>query len=331
MSQGVTTVVIGGAGESVHPLRPLFDSLRRSPASVNVASYVGHRSLRAAVLGGDDMRPAKPPELAQMKIELSHDLGAGALGLSGALERDSAGTAAFAELMELSRVAADSTGRFSAANRGGGSAFPVIRGFARLATEVRIPSQVGLWQTRVAISCEPSACPARGKERYLDASDSLAAILDRARASGLQVTAAVCVHADGTTPGIVEWPYAVFCNGSGQRDSRPYVPSFLWGLGQMTRDRKALSLELAIRKSTSLAAATIGVQDRGAILPGQYADLVLFEEALVQNIPPSGTTSSPPGAIRAVWVNGIVVYRNGQPTGAHPGRVLLRVGVSSDR
>ena len=52
-------------------------------------------------------------------------------------------------------------------------------------------------------------------------------------------------------------------------------------LGKYVRDEKVISLEEAIRKMTSLPAATLGLADRGTIAPGQWADLVIFDPATV--------------------------------------------------
>jgi N-acyl-D-amino-acid deacylase len=48
-------------------------------------------------------------------------------------------------------------------------------------------------------------------------------------------------------------------------------------LGRYVRERKVLSLEDAVRKMTSLAAGNVGLRDRGRLVPGAYADLVLFD------------------------------------------------------
>ena len=75
---------------------------------------------------------------------------------------------------------------------------------------------------------------------------------------------------------------------------------------------------------TSLAAANVGIADRGAIAPGKYADLVLFDPRTVID---RATTASPHAlseGIATVWVNGEVVFTNGSTTGKHPGKVLRR-------
>ena len=73
---------------------------------------------------------------------------------------------------------------------------------------------------------------------------------------------------------------------------------------------------------TSLPADLFGLDGRGRIARGNYADLVLFDAAAIVD---TATYESPyayPRGIDAVWVNGRAVVRRGEPTGALPGRVL---------
>lgn len=95
-------------------------------------------------------------------------------------------------------------------------------------------------------------------------------------------------------------------------------------LGLYVRERGVLPLEEAVRKMTSLAADHAGLKDRGRLVPGAYADLVLFDPATVID---RATTSAPHAlatGIERVWVNGRTVYRNGSTSGLRPGRVLRR-------
>ena len=54
-------------------------------------------------------------------------------------------------------------------------------------------------------------------------------------------------------------------------------------LGKYVRDEKVIPLEEAIRKMTSLPAATLNLPDRGTIAPGKWADLVIFDPAEVRD------------------------------------------------
>src|SRR6266511_3774874 len=82
VSQGITTIVVGQDGSSALPLSELFGRLEKQPAAVNVASFVGHGTLRRQVLGADFKRRATADEISQMGTLLRQEMGAGALGLS---------------------------------------------------------------------------------------------------------------------------------------------------------------------------------------------------------------------------------------------------------
>ena len=93
-------------------------------------------------------------------------------------------------------------------------------------------------------------------------------------------------------------------------------------LGVYVRELKLLRLEDAIRKMTSLNASKIGIQDRGVLRPGQFADVVVFNPATIID---HSTYSEPfqyAEGIAHVIVNGEVALSAGKLTGAKPGRAL---------
>jgi N-acyl-D-aspartate/D-glutamate deacylase len=96
-------------------------------------------------------------------------------------------------------------------------------------------------------------------------------------------------------------------------------------LGKYVREEKVITLEEAVRKMTSLPAATLNLPDRGSIAPGQWADLVIFDPATVAD---KATFEQPfqyPVGIDTVIVNGQVVLDDGTHTNARPGKVLRHV------
>ncbi len=95
-------------------------------------------------------------------------------------------------------------------------------------------------------------------------------------------------------------------------------------LGRYVRERQIMTLEEAIRKMTSLSAEHMGINDRGRIEPGMHADLVLFDpETILDHATPEDPRAVSVG-VEKVWINGEMVYQDGQATGKHPGRVLRR-------
>jgi N-acyl-D-amino-acid deacylase len=90
------------------------------------------------------------------------------------------------------------------------------------------------------------------------------------------------------------------------------------------RDGGLLSLEEAVRRSSSLAANRLGLRGRGTLAAGNAADIVVFDP---QRIADTATYEQPrcyPHGIRHVFVNGLAAIRDGCMTGVRPGRVLRR-------
>jgi len=103
-------------------------------------------------------------------------------------------------------------------------------------------------------------------------------------------------------------------------------------LGTWVRERKALSLEEAVRRMTSDPADFFGIRDRGRVAPGLAADLAVFDPASVASAGrPERRYDLPGGAKRMVMrskgieytvVNGAVTWERGALTGASAGHVL---------
>ena len=103
----------------------------------------------------------------------------------------------------------------------------------------------------------------------------------------------------------------------------------LWGtfprvLGHYGRGLGLFPLEKAVHKMSGLTAARFGLADRGVVREGAYADLVLFDAGTVNERATFERPVAPSAGIDTVLVNGAVVWRNGKPSGARPGRVLRR-------
>lgn len=95
-------------------------------------------------------------------------------------------------------------------------------------------------------------------------------------------------------------------------------------LGKYVREEKVLTLEQAIRKMTSFPAQRLGLQDRGLIREGNWADLVIFDPNKVID---KATYEQPyqlPEGIPYVFVNGVVAVERGKKNKKAPGKVILR-------
>jgi N-acyl-D-aspartate/D-glutamate deacylase len=96
-------------------------------------------------------------------------------------------------------------------------------------------------------------------------------------------------------------------------------------LGVYVRERHVLGLEDAVRKMTLLNAAKLGINDRGLLRPGLYADVTVFDPETVIDQATFLEPFQDNKGITAVIVNGQVVLDAGKHTGARPGRALRHI------
>ena len=131
---------------------------------------------------------------------------------------------------------------------------------------------------------------------------------------------------DADVERLIQWRHANVCSDGQSAGLHPRgFGSFTKVLGPYVRDRKLFSIEEAVRKMSSLAAANAGLRRRGLIAPDYFADLVLFDPAVVADRADFGKAQAPSVGVRAVWVNGQIVFKDGTTTGARPGRPLRRM------
>ncbi len=405
VSQGITTVIVGQDGGSIYPLADFFAKLTSTPAAVNVASYVGHGTLRDLAMGADFRRHATPAEIEKMRANLESEMRAGALGLSSGLEYDPGIYSDSTELFALTAPLKALGGRYISHVRSEDRYFwAAIGEIIAIGRRASIPVQIS--HTKLAMKASWGL------------HDSLLHVLDRARAAHVDLTAdvypytywqsgltvlfpgrdfesrasaafalsqvspadgllltryspepsydgktlaqiAVLRHQDDTTAlieliraaesararvadsgeatvigtsmiepdveAIIRWPWSDFCTDGELDGKHPRgYGAFTRVLGVYVRERHVITLEDAIRKMTSLAAANMGIPDRGRIAPGMFADLVLFDPLTVADRSTLAEPHALSAGIRAVWVNGALVYEGGKATGGTPGRVVRR-------
>jgi N-acyl-D-amino-acid deacylase len=112
-------------------------------------------------------------------------------------------------------------------------------------------------------------------------------------------------------------------------DGKPHprlYGTFARVLGRYARELGVLSLAEAVHRMTGLPAETFGLEGRGVLRPGAYADVVLFDPMQIIDRGSFEDPHQTPAGIAAVFVNGIRVAADGRSTGARPGRVLRRRG-----
>jgi N-acyl-D-amino-acid deacylase len=407
VSQGITTVVVGQDGDSQYPLADFFAHVQREPSALNVASYVGHGTVRGLVLGKDYKRVATPAEVLKMQALVAQEMNAGALGLSSGLEYDPGIYSDPSEVLALAKTAGSMGGRYISHMRSEDFAFwKALDELITIGRENHMPVQVS--HIKLAMTASWGL------------GDSLIHVLDRARASGVQLTADIypytywhsgmsvlfphrdfdnrksaafaltqvvrpeglllatygpkpeysgktladvskimgvddttaliqllkasedasargdTAHEDnsiiatsmeeGDVAKLLAWPYAAFCTDGELDGTHPRgYGTFTRIMGRYVRDQHVMPLEEAIRKATSLAAANVGIKNRGQISVGSYADLVLFDPAtIIDRATPTDPHAVSTG-VRRVWVNGAMVFDGEHTTDARPGQVIKRV------
>ncbi len=134
----------------------------------------------------------------------------------------------------------------------------------------------------------------------------------------------------------VALPWMSFCSDAGAPaaegiflKSNPHpraYGSFARLLGKYVREEGVIYMEEAIRKLTSLPAENLSIRRRGRLEPGYFADVVVFDP---ETITDNATFAEPhqyATGVEYVLVNGQVVVREGEHTGAKPGRVVRGPG-----
>ena len=102
-------------------------------------------------------------------------------------------------------------------------------------------------------------------------------------------------------------------------------------LGRYVRERQVLSLQEAVRRLTALPADNLGISERGRLLPGHFADIAVFDpETITDHATYEDPHQYATGMVH-VFVNGEQVLRDGEHTGALPGRVVRGPGWDAQR
>jgi len=97
-------------------------------------------------------------------------------------------------------------------------------------------------------------------------------------------------------------------------------------LSKYVREEKVIPLQEAIRKLTSLPAGNLKIKKRGMLVPGNYADIVLFDADKIQDHATFEKPMQYATGMVYVFVNGTMVLSKGEHTGAMPGRAVRGPG-----
>lgn len=118
-------------------------------------------------------------------------------------------------------------------------------------------------------------------------------------------------------------PEGVFLKSSTHPRAYGNVARFL---GHYVRDRQLMPLQEAVHRLTGLPAANWKLKDRGCLAAGCYADIVVFDPATIVDHATYDKPMQYATGVEDVFVNGVQVLRDGEHTGATPGRVVRGPG-----
>jgi len=160
--------------------------------------------------------------------------------------------------------------------------------------------------------------------------------LDLLVESGVQVGSIFFLMSEDNVKKEIRLPWVSFGSDAGSEapegvflKSSPHpraYGNFARVLGKYVREEKALPLSEAIRKLSSLPATNLGLDRRGYLKPGMFADVVVFDPATIADRATYEKPQQYAVGVREVFVNGVQVLRDGEPTGAPAGRALRGPG-----
>ncbi len=133
---------------------------------------------------------------------------------------------------------------------------------------------------------------------------------------------------EGDVAALMQWENTNICSDGGHGGGHPRgYGAFPRVLGRFVRELGVLTLQDAIHKMTGLPAETLGIENRGRIRTGYYADLVLFDPDTIQDKATMQDSTALSVGIEKVWVNGVLAFDHGKPTMVYPGRIITRDGL----
>lgn len=162
-----------------------------------------------------------------------------------------------------------------------------------------------------------------------DADETVVDLIVRDRS---QIAAVYYLQSEENVKRIIAQPYVSFgSDGSAMSDAKVFgtwdthprsFGTFARVLGKYVREEKVLSLSDAVRRLSYLPAQNLKIPRRGLLEEGYFADLAIFDPEKIQD---NATFEKPKQfatGMLHVFVNGVQVLKQGEPTGAKPGRII---------
>lgn len=420
LRMGVTTLVLGNCGGSELDLGKFFKSMEKKMFSPNIASLIGHGTVRRKAMGGSFDRPPTPAEMAKMKEYVSKAMDDGAVGLSTGLIYLPGTFAMTDELVEIAKVVGAKGGIYASHMRDEGPHIDdSLAEVFRIAREGHMRAEVSHiklsgpanWHRAEAVLKEINAARAEGLQvtqdeyAYTASSTSLSQLIPEGAREGGKFNQRIAdpkqkadivnqMHSMLKNRGAADYTYAVIASfkanpklngksvpqaakltrgsdslddqietvfdiekhggasavfhGMCEEDLQTFmqhtntmiaadssVRKFGEGvphprgygnnarvLGRYVRELKVLKLEDAVRKMTSLPAGAFQLKDRGALRPGGWADIVVFDPATITD---NATFDDPhhySTGFKLVLVNGAITVQDDKHTGTRHGQVI---------
>jgi N-acyl-D-amino-acid deacylase len=253
LMQGVTTVITNNDGGGSIDIGRTLDSWRKGGIGTNAAVYIGEGSVRGAVLGMSSAVPT-PAQLDSMRAIVGRGMDQGALGMSTGLYYAPGSYASTEEVIELAKVAAAKGGLYDSHLRDESSytigLVGAVNEAIRIGREAHIPIHI-------------SHIKALGTDVW-GQSDSVIAIIKKARASGVVVTADQYPYdASGTSVGASLLPRWAEAGGRDSLRARASEPA--------TRARLITEMEANLKRRNGAHALLIS-STRDTSLLGKRLD-----------------------------------------------------------
>ena len=189
---GVTTIVAGNCGSSALEIGAALQAIEDAGPAVNVATLVGHNTVRSAVMGRAQRAPSVD-ELQKMKALVFRAMADGAVGFSTGLQYIPGTYAQTNEIVELARVAANEGGVYATHMRNEGTALlEAVQEAITVGTILRMPVQISHLKVD-----SPSQWGASAKAL---------ALIDAARRKGIDVEADQYAYTAGSSSLSIRFP-----------------------------------------------------------------------------------------------------------------------------
>lgn len=310
VSQGITTALLGSDGTGPYAVERFMVPYDERMPALNIVTLVGHATVRRQIMGDDYKRAATAEEIGRMSLLIEDAMREGAFGVSSDLGLEPGSYSTTDELMALAKSAARYGGFFAVRLRDGGDkimdAITEVIEVGR-ATKVRI--QLSHVRSRAA---------------------AVLAAIDKARMEGVDISADTSPYDDASSPetekdlrALLQHPWVMIASDGGLDVREPRsAGTFTRALGYYVREQKVIPLERAIRKMTGLPAARLGFEERGTLVKGAAADVVVFDPLQIRDKSTADDPFAPSVGIKYVFVNGTMVVKNGEITAERPGVAL---------